>query len=336
MSLFLTSLLSVLLGGPGDPPASPRAAVKVFLLVGQSNMEGKGAPRHLEALLANKQTRKSYQHLKRGKKWVVRKDVMISYKRGKGRAQYGGLTIGYGSNGKQFGPEFGFGHVVGEQLKGRILLIKCAWGGASLRKSFLPPGAGGPGPLYKEMVEDIHATLKKRARNYKIAGLVWFQGWNDAIGGGNPKYTEQLAQFIRDVRKEFKVPAMPVVIGELGQAGPKASGKVARFRKQQAAVAELPEFQATVRFVKTGELLDPRLPELFALWQKCTGAAGRAKKNGDAAAEKKAMEPWEAVKDEWDSIASDRGYHYYGSGKMFYAMGAAFGTAMVEMVKRKK
>ncbi len=330
------SILTVA-GSAGAPaPNASKAAIQVFLLVGQSNMEGKGNPAHIDALLADKKTRKGYKHLKRGNKWLKRKDVLITYQRGKGRPQSGGLTIGYGSRGKQFGPELGFGNVVGDKLKGKILLVKCAWGGASLSKSFLPPGAGGPGPLYTEMVEQVRAALKKYRRGYKIAGLVWFQGWNDAIGGGNPKYTEQLAQFIRDVRKEFKTPEMPVVIGELGQAGPKACGKVARFRQQQEAVAKLPEFKGRVRFVKTGELQDPRLPELEQLYKKCTAAANRAKKDGDEKAHAEAMAPWLAVKTEWDNMASDRGYHYFGSGKWFYAMGEAFGEAMVAMVKAGK
>ena len=343
---------------PGDPELRPkrrgprrgaqRKPMKVFVLAGQSNMQGKGVPAHLEKMIAADAKDARLQGLKKGDTWVERDDVWITYKRGgkaKGQAAHpkGGLTIGYGGNPKQIGPEFGFGHAVGKHFDEQVLIIKCAWGGVAVKKGFLPPGAGGPGDKYTEMITDIKDALgnlkewfpkyRKRA-GYELAGLVWFQGWNDSVGGGNPKYTEQLAQLIRDVRKDLGVPKLPVVIGELGQAGANPKGKVIKFRTQQEAVAKLAEFQGTVRYVKTGIYVDPRLPELFAVWRKSKGAAGKAKKQKlGKPAEEAAWAPWKTHEAEWKSIAGDRPYHYFGSGRTFFLMGDAFGRAMIDLTK---
>jgi len=58
---------------------------------------------------------------------------------------------------------------------------------------------------------------------FKIAGFLWFQGRNDLVDskaypqrgkpGGYDKYTEDMAHFIRDVRKDLNVSKMPFVIG---------------------------------------------------------------------------------------------------------------------------
>ncbi|MAG56553.1 MAG: sialate O-acetylesterase [Planctomycetes bacterium] len=310
--------------------------LKVFILAGQSNMEGKGAIKHLDALIADTATSQQFAHLKRDGKWVERKDVWISYQRNKGPRLNSGITVGYGSKKNQFGPELGFGHVVGEALKEPVLLIKCAWGGASLKKNFLSPGAGGPGSHYTRMMaetKDVLANVKKYfpyyRGKYEFAGLLWFQGWNDSVGGGNDQYTEQLAQFIRDVRKDLDAPKLPVVIGELGQAGANPNQKVLKFRKQQEAVAKLPEFKGTVRYVKTGVFVDPELPKMFKVWRKCKGKERKAK---DPEAKKAAWSEWEPMKAKWQAMASDRPYHYFGSGRTFYLMGDAFGKAMVELL----
>ena len=313
--------------------------LKVFILAGQSNMEGKGAIKHLDTLIADSETRASFAHLKEGDKWGERKDVWISYQRNKGPRMNTGLTVGYGSNKNKIGPELGFGHVVGDALKERVLIIKCAWGGASLKENFLSPGAGGPGSHYTRMMEetrDVLSNLKAyfpaHRGEYEGAGLVWFQGWNDAVGKGNPRYTEQLAQFIRDVRKDLERPELPVVIGELGQAGPNPTKKKPlTFREQQEAVAKLPEFKGTVRYVKTGVFIDPELPEMFEVWRKCQGKARKAK---DPETKKAAWADFEPLKAKWESKASDRPYHYYGSGRTFYLMGDAFGRAMVALLAK--
>src|SRR6478672_7186657 len=93
--------------------ASLRAAdapVKVFILAGQSNMQGTGFVKadpkrnggkgSLEFLVKDPATAKRFAHLvgKDGA-WVVRDDVWIHYLDRKGR-----LTVGFGGDGDRIGP----------------------------------------------------------------------------------------------------------------------------------------------------------------------------------------------------------------------------------------
>ncbi len=45
----------------------------------------------------------------------------------------------------------------------------------------------------------------------------------------------------------------------------------------------------------------------------------------------KAWGPWLEVKADWLNVGGDKGYHFFGSGRIFYLMGDAFGRAMVEL-----
>ncbi|MCP4374619.1 MAG: sialate O-acetylesterase, partial [bacterium] len=57
--------------------AKGKKPVKVFLLVGQSNMQGKGSVKHLAELV--KSQPKKYGHLMKDGKWVLRDDVWGSF-----------------------------------------------------------------------------------------------------------------------------------------------------------------------------------------------------------------------------------------------------------------
>src|SRR5882724_8671009 len=93
-------VLTVLLTLPGVLRAGdPRKPVKVFILAGQSNMEGKAKVSLLEYQAQQPATRDLFKHLRKGDKWVVRDDVWVKYLKEKGN-----LTVGYGSP-KCIGPE---------------------------------------------------------------------------------------------------------------------------------------------------------------------------------------------------------------------------------------
>ena len=95
--------------------------VKVFILAGQSNMEGKAKNTLLEHQAQDAKTKDLFSHLRSNDKWVVRDDAFIKYL---GRS--GGLTIGYGSPNKT-GVELEFGTVLAEHFDEPVLLIKTAW-----------------------------------------------------------------------------------------------------------------------------------------------------------------------------------------------------------------
>lgn len=241
----------------------------MFILAGQSNMEGQGTIKAgpnsrnrgkgaLEHLVKNPASAECYKHLvdKEGK-WIERADVWIWYLGRKGK-----LTVGYGAKEGLIGPELQFGHVLGNHLDNQVLLIKIAWGGRSLAKDFRPPSSGGEvGGAYSgfiRYVKDVLKNLKTHfpeydGRGYEIAGFGWHQGWNDGCSADAvSQYEENLANFIRDVRREFDVKDLPFVVANSGFAGwqqkiPRRLG----IMKAQAAVAEYEEFKGNVICVET-------------------------------------------------------------------------------------
>jgi hypothetical protein len=47
------------------------------------------------------------------------------------------------------------------------------------------------------------------------------------------EYADNLVNLVKDLRKEFKEPNLPVVVGELGNGGPVESGDLFDFRQAQ-------------------------------------------------------------------------------------------------------
>jgi len=238
--------------------ATPDQAKKlqVFILAGQSNMEGQGVvsmdhPKYYNSGKGNlvwsmehSASKDRMQHLKDANgEWVVRSDVDISFK-AKGTVRKGGLTVGYTGYGRgsHIGPELQFGHVMGDFLDQPVLLIKTAWGGKSLYQDFRPPSSSGEvGPYYTQMIQEIHDALKALGdREYEIRGFVWMQGWNDmCTKPAVPEYADNLVNLAADIRQEFNLPKLPIVIGELGNGGPaKPDSGMQKFRDAQKRGAE--------------------------------------------------------------------------------------------------
>lgn len=321
--------------GPGaiDRP------VKVFILAGDSNMAGRAMTRLLRTNPARK--KEYFRHLfDESGSFVVREDVWI-----KNLTEKGNLTPGFGQTPEHLGPELEFGQVVGDYFDEQVLLIKACWGGAHrLRAEFRPPSSGPPSPdivndtlkelqttnpkatraeaearggvLYREMVAEIQETLAHleryfpayRNQGYEIAGFVWFSGWTDMIHANySHGYSRFLANFIRDLRTEFKTPNLPFVIGQMGVRGRSSPGtREENFRIQQASVADFPEFVGNVKVVATDPFWDH---EAQAVYDK----------------------GWNEHMDEWDRVGSDHPYHYLGSAKTHVLIGKAFGEAAIEL-----
>ncbi|MEZ5305326.1 MAG: sialate O-acetylesterase [Verrucomicrobiales bacterium] len=251
------------------------APIKVFLLAGQSNMEGQGVVEmdhpeyynggkgNLAWSMEHSASKDKMRHLRGADgKWAVRDDVQISFKVGD-EVRKGPLAVGYTGYGgsSHIGPELQFGHVVGDRFDEPVLLIKTAWGGKSLHRDFRPPSAGGEtGPFYQKMVAEIRAALDALGdARYELSGFVWMQGWNDMVSAeATAEYADNLAALAKDIRAEFKSPDLPFVIGELGNGGPapedSGMGKFRKAQREGAAKIENSVFVPTQEFARPAEL----------------------------------------------------------------------------------
>lgn len=132
-----------------------KASLKVFILAGQSNMEGHAEIRTFDYIGKDPATAPLLREMRNpdGTPRVC-ENVWMSYLTGPydGSANgegLGKLTAGFGArgdrpteNGGKIGPEFTFGITMEKELKEPILIIKTAWGGRSLNTEFRPPSAG--------------------------------------------------------------------------------------------------------------------------------------------------------------------------------------------------
>lgn len=235
MKVFL--ILSVLVTAFGSIVYS-QEPLKVFILAGQSNMQGQGeispvtTPGTLEYLVANEPEK--FGHLKDGSNWAVRDDVSIWYNNN-GFPKKGGLTVGYGSRQSSIGPELQFGNVMGDYYDSQVLIIKTAWGGKSLAVDFRsdyvtePVTAGDVGYYYKQITDTIndfkanpqsYCSTYNAADGYEIAGFGWHQGWNDRVNQAhNDQYEQNMENFIKNFRDDIGVPNLPFVIATTGMSG---------------------------------------------------------------------------------------------------------------------
>jgi alpha-galactosidase len=139
--------------------------LKVFILAGQSTMEGHAEIRTFDYIGKDPLTAPMLKEMRNPNGTPrVCDNVWMSYLTGPydGSANgegLGKLTAGFGARGDQptrdggkIGPEFTFGIYMEKELKQPILIIKTAWGGRSLNTEFRPPGAG-PYKLPKETQE---------------------------------------------------------------------------------------------------------------------------------------------------------------------------------------
>ena len=248
----------------------------------------------------------------------------------------GPLTVGFGGSPDKIGPEFGFGLSLARKLDAPILLIKTSWGGKSLNYNFRPPSAGpyvlskkeqegdkveeikkNVGLNYRMMNEAVHAVLKDVGKHhpdynadagFEMAGFVWFQGFNDQFSPAfRDNYKDNMIAFIKDVRKEYKTPKMPFVIGVLGTNRTAEDVAKNAVSVAQRAAAKAPEFQGNVASVESYEVYSHDAYEVY--------------KKG-----------WAQHFAEWCVVGSDRPYHYLGSGKFFVRFGDSLAQQMLKLM----
>lgn len=395
MRMFLALLCVCLLRLPLSAATEP---LQIYILAGQSNMQGHakvstfphlGMDPETVPLLAEMQAADGTP--------VVCERVWISSLGSADEEQLGKLTAGFGAaaGGPKIGPEFTFGLRMQKAVPGRILVIKTAWGGRSLHTDFRPPSAGpyvfneqqleglrrqkkdpeaarkekdeATGVAYRQMIEHVRYVLGdlKRvvpdydaAAGYRLAGFVWFQGWNDLVDagtypdrdkpGGYDAYSNLLATLIRDVRRDLHTPQLPFVIGVLGVGGPVSEYGPDQqryrtvhqnFRDAMAAPASNPEFRGTVAAVRTEIYWDQ---ELTAARSHEAALRQMAKKQATEqqlkAAEEQALyqqlrtaQLTERERMILDVGVSNLEFHYLGSAKILGRIGWGLAEALLQL-----
>ena len=188
LPIILTSMISI--------SAAKIKPVKVFILAGQSNMEGKGKiDPLLNHQIKDKETKDFFAHFHKNGEYIMRDDVWINY-----LDRHGELTVGYGSPGC-IGLELQFGHIIGDYYDEQVLLIKTAWGGKSIGRDFRPPSSRAPS---NKVLDQLVVKMIERDYNNIIR-----KEWNK-LKQHNPKITKKeveaessaLFDEIRKVKKE--------------------------------------------------------------------------------------------------------------------------------------
>ena len=136
--LMYLGLLGVLLCG-GHAVANDRP-LKIFVLAGQSNMQGHAKVTTFDHIGMDPKTAPLLKEMRNADgSPVVCEDVWISSIGSADTEQVGKLTAGFGAKagGPKIGPEFTFGIFMQKALNEPILIIKTAWGGKSLHLSLI-------------------------------------------------------------------------------------------------------------------------------------------------------------------------------------------------------
>lgn len=303
-------MLSLLAGALLASAQKSGPSVKVFILSGQSNMQGHGFIKadparnegkgSLEYIVSHPSTRSKYRRLvAKDGSWKTRDDVWIHYEDRRGK-----LRPGYGVGEDCIGPELGFGQVLGDAFKEPILLVKLAWGGKSLAVDFRPPSSGGTtGDFYRNVVQQTQEVLagapslfpELKGHRFELSGFGWHQGWNDRVNPAFVKeYESNMACFIRDIRRDLNAPGLLFVIAETGMGGgEEKNAQALALMEAQAKVVKQQEFLGNAAFVGTRSFWRPK-----------------------------------------EESPSGQIYHWNSSAETYYLIGEAMGQAMTDLLKK--
>ncbi|WP_302328001.1 sialate O-acetylesterase [Enterocloster lavalensis] len=158
--------------------------VKSFLMIGQSNMAGRG-------------------YLHEVKPIVNERIVMLR----NGRWQMMAEPINCDRSVAGISLAASFAEAWCHEYKeGQIGLIPCAEGGSEIDEWDVGNA------LYNHAISEARFAMK----NSQLTGILWHQGESDGMGGKHEKYYEKLHRIMLGFRKELDAPNLPIIIGGLG------------------------------------------------------------------------------------------------------------------------
>ena len=205
LALMTATVMSTVQAPAAEPP-KPKP-LKVFILAGQSNMQGHADISTFDYIGKDPLTAPILAEMRdaEGKPRVC-ENVWIS-SLGCGGNQYsdmlektGKLTAGFGASDSKIGPEFTFGIYSEKMLKEPVLIIKTSWGGRSLNTDFRPPSAG----QYKlpKAVQDVWLQHPQGAHG--IPKLEDRKKWQDDKDAASGVMYRAMIEHVRKVTKDIK------------------------------------------------------------------------------------------------------------------------------------
>lgn len=205
----------------------PKEKLDLYLLIGQSNMAGRGVPEGED----------------------MQPDARVLVFTASRAWQLAAEPITLDPN--KFhgvGPGAAFGKAMAEQSKDRFIgLVPCAVGGTPLRR--WQPGAD----LYSNAVNRTRLAMKDGT----LRGILWHQGESDSNEEDSATYGQRLQGMIEGLRKDLDAPNVPFVAGELGQFLITRTNKPNMFAKKiNETLAELSSRMEAVGCVDSKGLRD--------------------------------------------------------------------------------
>lgn len=171
---------------------SEEKSFDVYLLIGQSNMSGRGVldPK-------NNTIQENILMLDKDNNWVIAKDPL----------HFDKSIAGVGP-GISFAKSMLKGH-----KKSKIGLIPCAWGGSPIKvwKSGAEYLDHFP---YDEAIARVKIAIQKGGI---LKSILWHQGESDNDTEKAKIYLDKLKELIADLRRDLNAPNLPFVAGEIGR-----------------------------------------------------------------------------------------------------------------------
>ena len=172
------------------PPAR-RENFQLYLLIGQSNMAGRGAVEAQDTV-----PNRHVLRLNPTGQWEVAKDPMH-----------------FDKPVAAVGPGLTFGRLMAAaDTTVTIGLIPCAVGGSGI-------DAWTPGAYFADTQTYPYDNALARARTAMqtgtLAGIIWHQGESDSNPEKSARYQQKLKQLIQQLRADLHAPAVPFVAGQL-------------------------------------------------------------------------------------------------------------------------
>jgi hypothetical protein len=177
-----------------DAKLPPKEQFHLFLLVGQSNMAGRG-----KVAEEDKRPHPRVLMLTKDNTWAPAVEPLHFDKPGAG-----------------VGPGRAFGVAIAEgDPKITVGLIPCAAGGSPI--AAWTPG-GYHGQTKSHPYDDALTRAKAALASGTLKGILWHQGESDAGSADKAKiYGEKLHELIARFRRELNAPQAPFIAGQLGQ-----------------------------------------------------------------------------------------------------------------------